>query len=72
MKNAIKTEDLFTTGIIVERTIANFVIFLKAQNLTNVKQSNMGSLLTNGSPQFTEIWSPLAGRFFNGGLKIKL
>ncbi|MAW21799.1 MAG: hypothetical protein CMD16_05345 [Flavobacteriales bacterium] len=72
LKHAIKTEDLFTTGIIVERTIANFVIFLNAQNLTNVKQSNMGSLLTNGSPQFTEIWSPLAGRFFNGGLKIKL
>jgi hypothetical protein len=28
--------------------------------------------LTNGSPQFTEIWAPLDGYFFNAGLKIKL
>lgn len=66
------TEILFTTGVIVERTIDNFVIFLNAENFTDVRQSNTGSLLTDGSPQFTEVWAPLDGYFFNAGLKIKL
>ena len=66
------TESLFTTGVIVERTIDNFVIFLNAENFTDVRQSNTGSVLTDGSPQFTEVWAPLDGYFFNAGLKIKL
>jgi len=67
-----KTNSLFTTGIIVERTIDNFVIFLNAENFTDVRQSNVGNVLTDGSPQFTEVWAPLDGYFFNAGLKIKL
>jgi iron complex outermembrane receptor protein len=66
------TESLFTTGVIVERTINNFVIFLNAENFTDVRQSNAGSVLNNGSPQFAEVWAPLDGYFFNAGLKIKL
>ena len=72
LNNGVKTESLFTTGVIVERTIDNFVIFLNAENFTDVRQSNRGEVLTNGSPQFTEIWAPLDGYFFNAGLKIKL
>jgi len=67
-----KTKSLFTTGVIVERTIDNFVIFLNAENFTDVRQSNVGNVLTDGSPQFTEVWAPLDGYFFNAGLKIKL
>ena len=66
------TESLFTTGVIVERTIDNFVIFLNAENFTDVRQSNLGDVLSDGSPQFTEVWAPLDGYFFNMGLKIKL
>ena len=66
------TKSLFTTGIIVEHTINNFVIFLNAENFTDVRQSNTGNILKNGSPQFTEVWAPLDGYFFNMGLKIKL
>ncbi|MDC0204545.1 TonB-dependent receptor [Flavobacteriales bacterium] len=72
LNNGVKTESLFTTGIIVERTIDNFVVFLNAENFTDVRQSNTGSVLTNGSPQFTAVWAPLDGYFFNAGLKIKL
>ena len=82
LNNGVKTESLFTTGIIVERTIDNFVIFLNAENFTDVRQSNTGftdvrqsntgNVLANGSPQFTEVWAPLDGYFFNMGLKIKL
>jgi outer membrane receptor for ferrienterochelin and colicins len=72
LNNGVKTESLFTTGVIVERTIDNFVIFLNAENFTDVRQSNVGDVLTDGSPQFTEVWAPLDGFFFNMGLKIKM
>ena len=72
LNNGYITESLFTTGVIVERTIDNFVIFLNAENFTDVRQSNVGNILTNGSPQFNEVWAPLDGYFFNAGLKIKL
>lgn len=72
LNNGFKTEKLFSTGVIVERTIDNFVIFLNAENFTDVRQSKVGKVLTNGSPQFTEVWAPLDGYFFNMGLKIKL
>ena len=72
LSNGHITQSLFTTGVIVERTIDNFVIFLNAENFTDVRQSNIGDVLTDGSPQFTEVWAPLDGYFFNMGLKIKL
>jgi outer membrane receptor for ferrienterochelin and colicins len=72
LNNGHKTKSLFTTGVIVERTVDNFVIFLNAENFTDVRQSIVGDVLTNGSPQFTEVWAPLDGYFFNAGLKIKL
>ena len=72
LNNGHITKSLFTTGIIVERTIDNFIIFLNAENFTDVRQSNLGDVLTNGSSQFTEVWAPLDGYFFNMGIKIKL
>ena len=73
LNNGGKTESLFTTGVIVERTIDNFVIFLNAENFTDVRQSNYkSSLAVITSPQFMEVWAPLDGYFFNAGLKIKL
>ena len=69
LNNGIKTESLFTTGIIVERTINNFVIFLNAENFTDVRQSNYEYF---ADPQFREVWAPLDGYFFNAGLKVKL
>ncbi|MGY8987811.1 MAG: TonB-dependent receptor [Flavobacteriales bacterium] len=65
----IITESLFTTGVIVERTIDNFVIFLNAENFTDVRQSNYEYYV---NPQFREVWAPLDGYFFNAGFKIKL
>ena len=68
------TRDLFTTGLIIERTIENFVLFFNAENITDTRQTRYESILSepNNTPQFTEIWAPLDGRFFNFGLKIKL
>jgi len=73
LNNGNISQSLFTTGIIVEHTIDNFVIFLNAENFTDVRQSNTGGSGNNYfGPQFVEVWAPLDGYFFNMGLKIKL
>jgi iron complex outermembrane receptor protein len=68
------TRTLFTTGVVVERTLNNFVLFINAENFTDTRQSRYESLMSfpNQTPQFTDVWAPLDGFFFNGGLKIKL
>ena len=66
-----QTPSLFSSGIVVERTLGDVVIFLNAENFTDVRQTQFGSLLTEPyqTPQYTEIWAPLDGYFFNAGLK---
>jgi iron complex outermembrane receptor protein len=74
LSTGLASRSLFTTGIVVERTIENFVLFLNAENFTDTRQSRYQSLTSapNETPQFTDVWAPLDGFFFNAGLKIKL
>lgn len=74
LSTGLRSPELITTGVIVERTLNNFVIFLNAENFTDVRQTRYGSILSgpNSTPQFTEMWAPVDGFFFNLGLKIKL
>ena len=67
------TPSLFSSGIIVERTFGPLVLFLNAENFTDVRQTRFGSLVTAPyqTPQYTEIWAPLDGYFFNAGLKYR-
>jgi iron complex outermembrane receptor protein len=75
LSTGLQSRSLFTTGIVVERTINNFVIFLNAENFTDTRQTRYEPSLNSGpydSPQFTDVYAPLDGFFFNTGLKIKL
>jgi iron complex outermembrane receptor protein len=74
LSTGLQSRSLFTTGIVVERTINNFVIFLNAENFTDTRQTRYESLNSGpyDSPQFTDVYAPLDGFFFNTGLKIKL
>ena len=74
LTSGLRSPSLFTTGIVVERTIDNFVIFLNAENFTDTRQTRYQSLRSGPSntPQFTDVWAPLDGFFFNAGLKLKL
>ncbi len=67
------TPELFSTGIIVERNYGPLVIFLNAENFTDVRQTRFGSFVSAPyqTPQYTEIWAPLDGYFFNAGLKYR-
>lgn len=74
LSTGLRSPTLFTTGIVVERTINNFVLFLNAENFTDTRQTRYGSIASgpNNTPQFTDIYAPLDGFFFNAGFKIKL
>lgn len=74
LSNGMRTRQYWTYGIVVERTIKNFVLFGNLENVTNFRQTNFESLISapNNTPQFTEVWAPLDGIVFNAGIKIKL
>ena len=74
LSSGLKSPSLFTTGIVVERTLGDFVIFLNAENFTDARQTRHESMLSGpyNTPQFTDVWAPMDGFFFNAGFKIKL
>lgn len=69
-----KTREYWTYGAVVEYTWTNFTFFGNVENYTNVRQTRYESLLSGpyNTPQFTEVWAPLDGIVFNGGIKIRL
>ena len=74
LSSGLWSPSLFTTGVVVERTLDNFVIFLNAENFTDARQTRTESMLSGpyNTTQFTDVWAPMDGFFFNAGLKIKL
>jgi iron complex outermembrane receptor protein len=74
LSNGTRTKPFWTFGAVVEYTWKNFTFFGNVENYTNVRQTKYGSLVSapNNTPQFTEVWAPLDGIVFNGGLKIRL
>ena len=74
LSSGLKSPSLFSTGVVVERTIDSFVIFLNAENFTDTRQTRYESLVAYpyNTPQYADIYAPLDGFFFNTGLKIKL
>ena len=74
LSSGLYSPSLFTTGVVVERTLDNVVLFLNAENFTDVRQTRFESIVSApyNTPQFTDIYAPLDGFFFNAGIKIKL
>lgn len=74
LSNGTNTKPFWTFGAIVEYTWKNYTFFGNVENYTNVRQTRYGSLRSapHDTPQFTEVWAPLDGIVFNGGLKIRL
>lgn len=68
------SRSFWTFGVVVEYTWKNFTFFGNVENYTNVRQTRYESLVSTpyGTPQFTDVWAPLDGIVFNGGLKIRL
>jgi iron complex outermembrane receptor protein len=57
-----------------ERTIHWLVLFINFENITDVRQTRFGSMLSppDNTPRFTEVWAPLDGFVANAGVKVQL
>jgi iron complex outermembrane receptor protein len=62
-------------GALIEKRLGRMRLFLNAENLTNVRQTNWDSLLrpTRGvDGRWTiDAWAPLEGRAINGGIRLE-
>jgi iron complex outermembrane receptor protein len=74
LANGTATPDLWIFGLMAQRTFGRFTIFVNAENITDRRQTRYQSLrqAPYGTPQFVEVWAPLDGFYFNGGIKITL
>ena len=66
----------FEINALAEIRIGNVGLFVNALNVTNVHQSHYSPLirpsLGPGGNPITDVWAPLSGRTFNGGVRVQL
>jgi outer membrane receptor for ferrienterochelin and colicins len=64
----------FIMGFLVDRRLGPFRVFLNAENILDTRQTRYDPLLRpNRTPDgrwITDVWAPLEGRAFNGGVWI--
>ncbi|MEP6682536.1 MAG: hypothetical protein ABJA35_04715 [Parafilimonas sp.] len=58
----------------IEKLWKHFSIFANFENFTNTRQTKFDSIYTGTitNPVFPDIYAPVDGFVFNGGLKVKL
>ncbi len=69
-----RTRSLFEVGLFAEKIFEKFSLFINAENLTDVRQSRYGPVIlgSHSDPTFSQVYTHLEGRLFNGGIKIRL
>lgn len=62
----------FILGLLIDRRIGRFRLFLNAENILDTRQTGYDPLLrpqrTPDGRWITDVWAPLEGRAFNGGV----
>ncbi len=68
------SEPFTTVGLFAEHRVGRFRIFVNADNLTNVRQTDWDPILRQAQHvdgRWTvDAWAPLVGRLINGGIKV--
>lgn len=69
-----RTRPYWIFGVFGEKTFGKFSLFINAENITDVRQSRYGQVVFPpfSNPTFADVYMPLEGRVFNGGIKINL
>jgi len=69
------SEPYWILGVLAEKRFGSWSLFINGENLTNVRQSNYGSILLPDRAvdgRWTvDAWAPLEGRAINGGLRLR-
>lgn len=69
-----QVRNYWVMGISAEKKFAHFSIFANAENFLDIRQSRWESLYSGSlqSPNFREIYTPVEGAIFNGGVRFVL
>jgi iron complex outermembrane receptor protein len=71
----VTSEPYVIVGLLAERQVGRFRLFVNGENLTGVRQTKWDPLLRpsrGGDGRWTvDAWSPLEGRNINGGIRIR-
>jgi len=70
-----RSEPYWILGILAEKRLGAWSLFINGENLTNVRQANYGTILlperaTDGR-WTVDAWAPLEGRVVNGGVRFR-
>jgi iron complex outermembrane receptor protein len=69
-----RSDPYFVLGFLVERRIGPVRAFLNAENLLDTRQTGYDPLVrpsqTPDGRWITDVWAPLEGRAFNGGVRV--
>ncbi len=73
LSNRTSARSYTVVGIFGEKIFENFSLFVNAENITDVRQSHYGQVVFPpfNDPTFSEVYTHLEGRVFNGGIKIR-
>ncbi|MEO6329699.1 MAG: TonB-dependent receptor [Ginsengibacter sp.] len=67
-------KNYWLTGLVAERLFKKFSLYINFENFGDVRQTKFESIYTGTitNPVFKDIYAPLEGFVFNGGIKLKL
>lgn len=68
-----KTEPFWVFGLFAEKTFGRISLFINAENIADTRQGRFGPVVfpPHDNPTFSEIYTHIEGRVFNGGIKIR-
>lgn len=70
-----RSEPYVILGILAEKRVGSWSVFINGENLTNVRQSSDGPLLLPARGRdgrwTVDAWAPLEGRVINGGVRVR-
>lgn len=74
LSDGFRTKPYLEVGVFAEKTFGRYSLFINGENLTNIRQSRFTQVVfpPHQNPGFSEIYTHVEGRIFNGGIKIKL
>ena len=73
LSDGFRTRPFWVLGVFGEKTFGKYSLFINAENITDTRQGRFSQVVfpPHQMPTFSEIYTHVEGRVFNGGIKIR-
>ena len=73
LSNGFRTKPFWVLGIFGEKSFGKYSLFINFENITDTRQGRLSQVVfpPHQMPTFSEIYTHVEGRVFNGGIKIR-